>query len=296
MNNLFYILLLVVLHLSCKTKELSKNVIKGENYEFIGAPNQKAVLILFPCFPCDIENTKAEAGFIKDLDKEGISLLLMNQNQKLFLSDEEKVSYAKLLNTIFEVNNIKQKSIFIGGFSSGGNIALVLSNYLNKSKNKLLPSGVFVVDSPLDLEALYQGAKKEVEKSTNEEALYEAKFLIDLFETKIGTPINNIEKYKTISPFLISQKSVHNIEFLVNTKVRFYTEPDLEWQKTVKQRKYEDLNAYKCEQTHKALLELGSKKSEFIATQNRGFRANGQKHPHSWSIVERSSLIKWILE
>lgn len=99
----------MVLHLSCKTKELSKNVIKGENYEFIAAPHQKAVLILFPCFPCDIENTKAEAGFIKDLDKEGISLLLMNQNQKLFLSEEEKVSYTKLLNTIFEVNKIKRK-------------------------------------------------------------------------------------------------------------------------------------------------------------------------------------------
>ena len=30
----------------------------------------------------------------------------------------------------------------------------------------------------------------------------------------------------------------------------------------------------------------------FAVDENRGIRANGQKHPHSWNIVERENLIK----
>jgi hypothetical protein len=41
---------------------------------------------------------------------------------------------------------------------------------------------------------------------------------------------------------------------------------------------------------------LGCTKAEFIKTENRGIRANGEIHPHSWSIVEKESLIKWIKE
>ena len=296
MKFIFCSTLLVMLSFCCKSPVQQKKTIKGDNYELTISPSQKAVLVLFPCFPCDIENTKAEASFLQNIDQSGITLLLMNQNQKLFLTDEEKVSYAALLNGILDNYKVKKEKVVIGGFSSGGNVSLVLSNYLIKTKNALQPTGVFVVDSPLDLEQLYNGAKIEVEKNINEEAVGEGKFLINLFENKIGTPNENMERYKSISPYLISQSSTNNIEHLINTKVRFYTEPDLEWQKQVKQRKYEDLNAYKCEETYKALVKLGSKKSEFIATKNRGFKANGQKHPHSWSIVEREALINWILE
>jgi hypothetical protein len=287
---------LTILSYSCKSTSQQKKTIKRDIFELTISPEQKAVLVLFPCYPCDIENTKAEATFLHNIDQSKITLLLMNHNQKLYLTEEEKVLFAKQLNNILDENNVKKENIVIGGFSSGGNISLVLSNYLIKTKNPIQPTGVFIVDSPLDLEELYRSAKREVEKNINEEAVNEGKFLTDLFENNIGTPDENMEKYKSISPYLISQGSANNIAHLVNTKVRFYTEPDLEWQKKVKQREYEDLNAYKCEQTHKALLKLGSTKSELIVTQNRGFRANGQKHPHSWSIVERESLLKWILE
>jgi hypothetical protein len=167
---------------------------------------------------------------------------------------------------------------------------------LIKSKNSIQPKGTFIVDSPLDLEELYKGAKSDLKKNVDAEAVEEGKFLIELFENEIGIPTENIEKYKTISPFLISCNSINNIEHLKNIKTRFYCEPDLEWQKKNKNRTYEELNSYKLEKTYNALIKLGSKKTEFIKTENRGIRANGQKHPHSWNIVERENLIKWILE
>ena len=281
---------------NCNTKNEKMKVAKEENYELKISNDQKAILILFPCFPCDIENTKTEAKFLRNIEKEGVTTLLLNYNQKLFLTDSEKTEYAKILNTILDKNKVQKENIFIGGFSSGGNISILLSNFLLKTKNAIQPKGMFVVDSPLDLEELYNGAKRDVKKNVNSEAVEEGKFLIELFENEIGKPSDSIEKYKLISPYLISCNSTNNIDYLKNIKTRFYCEPDLEWQMKNKSRKYEELNAYKLEKTYSSLLNLGAKKAEFIKTKNRGIRANGEKHPHSWNIVERESLLKWILE
>ncbi|WP_157837440.1 hypothetical protein [Chryseobacterium sp. P1-3] len=48
--------------------------------------------------------------------------------------------------------------------------------------------------------------------------------------------------------------------------------------------------------TNEALVNLGNHTAEYIETKNRGIRANGKKHPHSWNIVEQKGLVKWMLE
>ena len=153
-----------------------------------------------------------------------------------------------------------------------------------------------MVDSPLDLEELYYGAIKDVKKNSHPDAVAEGNFIIELFEKEIGKPNEEIDRYKAMSPYLISCKSTINMQNLSKIKTRFYCEPDLDWQMKNRQRNYKDLNANKMEMVHQALLTIGSTHTEFIKTTNRGIRANGERHPHSWNIVERKSLIKWILD
>ena len=43
--------------MNCKAKNEEIKVVKDKNYELKIATEQKAILILFPCFPCDVENT-----------------------------------------------------------------------------------------------------------------------------------------------------------------------------------------------------------------------------------------------
>lgn len=35
---------------------------------------------------------------------------------------------------------------------------------------------------------------------------------------------------------------------------------------------------------------------EYIPTENKGYRSNGERHPHSWSIVDGTDLVNWMLE
>jgi len=296
MSILQYFFILSFTFLNCTSSKPQLELIRGNNFELRIAPKQKAVLILFPCFPCDIENTKTEAKFLKDLDQEGITTLLLGVNHKLYLTELEKIKISNQLDSIFENNNLKNENIFIGGFSSGGNIAFLLANHLLEKKSNVKPSGVFAVDAPLDLEALYNGAKKDVKNNIHPDAVAEGNFIIELFEREMGIPNENIEAYKTYSPYLISCNSTRNLNSLTQVKTRFYCEPDLDWQLKNRQRSYEDLNAHKMEMTYLALKKTGSIRTEFIVTTNRGYRANGDRHPHSWNIVERESLVAWMLE
>lgn len=283
----------VIMLLSCSGDEVK--VVTGKNFELRVAPNQKAVLVLFPCFPCDIENTKIEAKFLKDIEREGITTLLLGYNQRLFLSEPEKEEYAMVINSILDRNSVTKDNVYIGGFSGGGNISVVLANYLVEQEDALQPQGVFAVDSPLDIERLYQNAELDIKRNPVEESVAESKYIVDMLEKKIGRPNEVPAKYRQLSPYTMSTDATDNIAYLKNTKIRFYYEIDQEVQ-DLKRRNREDLNAYMLEKAHESLVKLGNKRAELIETTNRGIRANGEKNTHSWSLVEQGSLVSWMLE
>jgi len=295
MKRFIFLLFISFILMNCTSKNNEIKIIKNSDYELKIAPNQQAILVLFPCFSCDITHTTTEAFFLKNIEQKGISTLILNYNQKLFLTSTEMNEIQQLLNNIFEQYQLSKENIIFGGFSSGGNIALLSANHFIKEGQSIQPNGLFVVDSPLDLEELYKSAQKDIKENINQDAVNEGNFLVNLFNQTLGNPADSIQNYQEFSPYLISSNSTRNIEYLTKINIRFYSEPDLDWQKENRNRTYEDLNAYKLEKTTKALKKLGSKNIEFIITQQRGIRANGEKHPHSWNLVEQKSLIDWIL-
>ncbi|SHF59947.1 hypothetical protein [Chryseobacterium sp. OV279] len=295
-KSVFLIVLSVVLMVFA-TQYTFGQTIKGSHYELNIAPDQKAVLILFPCFPCNIEHTKTEAGFLKGIDRKGVTTILLDYNQKLFLTESEKQKYAKTLHRIFKRNKISPDNIYIGGFSGGGNVALLMTAFLIKHQDPLQPKGLMVVDSPIDLEKLYDNAQKDVAKNADPEAVEEGRYLTELLEKEIGKQDTSREKYKTLSPYLMSASPDEgNIQYLKHIKTRLYCEPDLKWQLEKKNRTYEELNAYVLEKANQTLLKAGNTQTELIQTKDRGIRANGTKHPHSWNIVEGNELVKWMVE
>lgn len=303
MRILCIILALIVTSCKEKNNEINWNEkpvpkkITTSEFELIKSEKQKGLLILFPCFPCDAKNTFSEFNILDISIKNGFSVLAMNLNQRLFLSQSEKQQLVQQLETIVIENELSKENIFIGGFSSGGNVSLLISDYLVGNNSQIQPKGVFVVDSPIDLLALYKTAQKNIKLDFSEPSVQEATWIKSFFDKEFGSPENGIENFEKYSPFILETQNIENLKNLKNLKIRFYTEPDLKWWHDNRKNDYEDLNAYYLKKLSDRLkIKFRSKNIELIETENKGYRANGERHPHSWAIVNEQEVMKWMTE
>ncbi|WP_323028170.1 hypothetical protein [Gelidibacter japonicus] len=300
-----YIIILALITMSCKgqneknnqTEKPTSEIIKTSEFELIKAENQKGLLILFPCFPCDSENTLSEFKIAEISKENGFSVLAMDLNERLYLNPKEKKELAEKITGIIREQNLSEKNIFVGGFSSGGNVSLIISDYLVKSKSQIQPKGVFIVDSPVDLLGLYKTAEKNLKLNFSEPAVAESKWIKEMLDNEFGNPESGIVNYELNSPFTLETQNIDNLKGLENLKIRLYTEPDLKWWSENANNDYEDLNAYYIQKlSEKLKTEFGNNNIELIKTENKGYRVNGERHPHSWSIVNEKDLIKWMTE
>ena len=272
--------------------------IKNDNYE-LSKPteNIRKVLVLFGGYLEQSEDIKREFKILENAKKNDIAIIYMNYNQKLWLEENEKQKLAGQLQNIFIENKLPTTDTYVGGFSSGGNMALLISSFLTENKRfNLEPKGVFIVDSPIDLLALYKSAEKNIKRNFSEPSVQEANWIIANLEENFGKPKNNLPEYEKNSVFSSRTNGINNLRSLKNTKIRLYTEPDKLWWKKNRMADYDQMNAYYLEKLSESLKKSGFTRVEYIPTENKGYRANGERHPHSWSIIDKKELIKWIME
>jgi predicted alpha/beta-fold hydrolase len=219
----------------------------------------------------------------------------MNFNQKLWLEQIEKQELAKKLQTIFKEHTLPTNNIYFGGFSSGGNVALLISDFLTQENTDIMPKGVFIVDSPIDLAALYYSSLKNLERNFSEPSVQESTWIVETLGNQFGIPDKDISKYQEYAIYTSKTDHTDNIKALKNTKMRLYTEPDTLWWKTNRMANYDQMNAYYIKKLSETLMQLNFKDVQYIPTVNKGYRANGDRHPHSWAIVDKKDLIDWML-
>ena len=279
-----------------KKVTLALDAIDTEEYEVIKpSGEQKGVLILFPGFPETPDNIKREFKIVQPALKKGIALVLMKFNQRLWLNTQEKFRLASSFNQLFVKHDLDSVNVFIGGFSSGGNVSLLLANHLAETNNLIQPKGVFVIDSPVDLLGLYEIAQRNIQRNASSISIQESTRIIQRFEQNFGSPEGSLENYEMASIYTKKTNNIHNLAHLADIKIRLYTEPDIQWWQENRQNEYEDMNAYFIKNLSGELIKKYGNQVEYIPTQNKGYRANGQRHPHSWAIVEIDNLLKWIL-
>lgn len=85
-----------------------------------------------------------------------------------------------------------------------------------------------------------------------------------------------------------------NARLLKDIPVRLYIEPDLAWR--VQYWNQDAYNANICDATAliNVLRLLGNPNAELIATSGKGYRGDGSRSPHSWSIVDEPALAEWL--
>tara|TARA_R110002012_G_scaffold300131_1_gene499673 strand:- start:34461 stop:35381 length:921 start_codon:yes stop_codon:yes gene_type:complete len=296
-------IILVIVLVACKNKETSKRdyverntflEIEDDSYQLVRPKeNPKEVLILFGGYPENAEDIKREFDIVDNVKKRKVSVIFMNYSQKIWLTDNELEELAEEVQDICKQNNLPMENVFIGGFSSGGNVALLLSEFLIKNQRKLTPKGVFAVDSPIDLVALYKSSEKNVARNFSEVSVNESSWLMQTLENRFGNPYDSISNYEEFAVFTSETNNYQNLKNLKKTPIRFYTEPDTLWWKKNRMADFDQTNAFYLQKLSEILKRSGYS-IEYIATTNKGYRANGVRHPHSWAIVDKEELLDWI--
>jgi len=248
-------------------------------------------VILFPCFPCDAADTRSESPIADTAVANGIAVLMMNFNQRILMSEAEKREVLDTIAAAVKANGVDATNTFIGGFSSGGNVSVLLAKALLRSVDAPVKlKGVFAVDSPLDLVHLYECSQRDRAKSSFPEYKDEARYLQAFLDSTLGSPTENLTNYERSAPLLNLSASVAALKDL---PIRFYTEPDTAWWRANRDDSYEELNAFGLKRIHDTLVAVGNVRAEYIATEGRGVQ-HGNRHPHAWSIVEERELVRWI--
>lgn len=275
----------------------NNSLIENEDYKLYKPINTQGVLLLFGGFPENAEGIENEFQITDLANEKNVAVAYLNFNRKLWLEEDEKEQLALSLQELFTSNNLPSDNIYIGGLSSGGNMALLISNYLSqKSEYNLNPAGVFIVDSPVDLAALYRIAESNIKRKFSEASVGESTFIFNYFHDQLGNPNDTIALYEKYAAFTYETKDFQNLKDLKKTKIRFYTEPDKVWWKENMGVDYEQMNAFHIKRLSDFLSSQDFKNVQFIATENKGFRADGTKNPHSWSIIDKEDLLKWMLK
>ena len=305
LNKILALLIIASLSISCKNTEHEKKEpvteitfedIINEDYELHkSSKNANGVLVLFGGFPESAKDIKREFKILENAEDHNISVLYMNYSRKIWLEQDELSQLSEQLQDIFKVNTLPTDNVYIGGFSSGGNMALLISDFMTNQQSNIIPKGVFIVDSPVDLVALYNTAQKNIERNFSNSAVQESTWLLETLGAKFGNPKDSISGYEEYAIFTSKTNNINTIKNLKNTKIRLYTEPDTLWWKENTMAKYEDLNAYYIKKLSEALQTSQFKDVTYIPTTDKGYRSNGDRHPHSWAIIDTKNLINWML-
>jgi hypothetical protein len=210
--------------------------------ESTGKPT--CLLVLLPGFGSAPESVFDDTELETVAARHSVVTIVPAIESNIYLDD---AAYKKIDSTIkiaLERYSIDRRKIVIGGFSSGGSMALLFTERAYKNKAAIQPRAVFAIDPPVDLAHLWKTYRKAIQQNLQspltQEALILTKYLEDLMG---GRPAEKPKQYAQYSAFASQQPDGGNLQFLRNVPVRIYCEPDTAWYKANRGGDYQDLNA-----------------------------------------------------
>ena len=228
--------------------------------------------------------------------KNNLVVLAFSINQRITLTDSIVSLMNSMIADAIQQYKIPKNKIVIGGWSMGGLFSLRYTELANQDASKTIikPAAVFSCDGPSDLVNIYNLFQMKLKKyPNNDEAVYGMK---ELEKYCGGKPNEVLEKYHYFSSFTYLSDDGGNAQYLLNTPLRIYNDIDPIW--WMHQRGLDMYYMNGLDQTAmiQFLNDKGNTKAEFINSYQKGYRIEGNRHPHSWSIVEPLNCINWILD
>ena len=265
-------------------------------YDLTPKSNSGTILILLSGFFRDSKEIFQRTNLPNLAYEKNITTLIPTVNSRIHADS----ACFKLINEMIldysKRNDIKVKNIIIGGLSAGGILSLTYTVWMINNPHDIIPApmATFTVDSPVDLYNFWFIEKRTVERNCSDAAVSEANYVLQYFNKYLGGTADSVpEVYKKASPYSRSEKDGGNIAYLKNTPIRAYCEPDIYYH-LEKCEDYYDMNATDLSSMINCLKMQGNSSAVLITTTNKGYRLDGTRHPHSWSILDAKECVEWI--
>jgi pimeloyl-ACP methyl ester carboxylesterase len=225
-----------------------------------------------------------------------LAVVALSINQRLTLTDTSLALMNAMIGDAVQRYDIPKEKLVIGGWSMGGLFSLRYAELSRQdpSKTVVRPAAVFSCDGPCDLENIYAMFQDKLKKfPDNTEAAYG---IAEMERHCGGTPVQAQERYTYYSCYTHSDPEGGNAKYLLDIPVRIYDDVDVNWWMDNRGLDMYTMNALDQSAMILFLKENGNAKAAFINAYQKGYRLEGNRHPHSWSIVEPRDCIQWILE
>ena len=259
-----------------------------------------ALLVLFDGGAGIATNIVAETAIPDSAVQFRFKVIGIDQSD-LFISDS---NYSRIRTIIKHVQQKYgfSKNLFLGGFSLGGFTSIRFSEMaVQKKDTQMIPNAVFAVDPPLDHLDFLDYCLRELERSClNENASTigkaEANWVLSYYEQHFGPYSEDSSAYINNSCYTRLSTNGGNGIYLKDIPVNMIHEIDIMWLIKERCRDLSDVNAMIGSKFIRFLVGLGNEEAILTMTSNKGFRADGRRHPHSWSIAEPRPTLEWLLQ
>ena len=295
--------ILALIALPCNAQTLEK-ITWDENDAFSGyylavrpaSEQVEGVLFLMPGFGQLPESIFPETKLHNVAFSNDILTIGFSAGPKLYLDDEIREKIITVMQDVKTRYKVGPDKFVLGGYSSGGALVLRFAEMSLERPDEfpIEPIGVFMVDSPIDIFSLWDGLEEIKENNNSETAVQEAEYVMRIIEEDYGVPSENIDVYSPMNPFSMDKDFGQNEKYLQDIAVRAYHDVDIAWRLYNRNQSAKRRNFTVTSELINRLLLLGNDKAEFIQAYKTGYRSNGQRHPHSWSIVDEVECIMWM--
>lgn len=287
---------------SDKTPSIAKIVFNQKDsascYYLVIKPKSDSIagaLILLAGFGQKAESIFPETKLDSVAYANNILTIAVAGGNKLYADSVVQSKLTAVLRDVIGKYKINRDKFVLGGFSAGGTIVLRYVELCNEFPDKfpISPKGVFMVDSPIDIFTIWDDLQESAKNKYAPNAVEEAERAMKFVKDDHGVPRENISIYSKLTPFCMNKKYGENEIYLKTTAVRAYHDVDISWWLVNRNQTVREANYYVTSELINRLLLMGNKKAEFMQSYQTGYRSDGQRHPHSWSIVDAVECIQW---
>jgi hypothetical protein len=219
-----------------------------------------------------------------------------------YVSDSAYENFKAVINYAIGKYKVTRSNLFIGGFSGGGYAAVRYTEVaVQKKDSNCIPRAIFAVDPPLDFFNLYEYCINEIDRDCDNEqsktlGKSEAKWIKNDLELHLGLPQQDSIKYIDNSCFTPYLKDGGNARFLLDIPINMIHEIDLMWKIRDRCRDLNYSSVLISSMMINKLYNQGNKSALITTTNNLGYRADGTRNPHSWSIAEPKTTLDWLIK